>query len=178
MAETTARAESKQLEREAVFRRLVSRELAGAYRTSAVLLGDPSEAEDATQDALVRAWLRLDQVKDPDKLGAWFGRILVNVCRDRLRARRESPVSWIGADQPNDVGRILGEREALWLALTDLTVDQRIVVVLRYYLDLTLDDIAVRTGVPTGTVKSRLHHALIAVRAAYDAQDRAPEGSR
>lgn len=178
MAETTARPESKQFEREAAFGRLVSRELAGAYRTAAVLLGDPSEAEDATQDALVRAWLRWDQVKDPERLGAWFGRILINVCRDRLRARRPNPVRWLGGDAFDDTGRALGERQAIWQALADLSVDQRIVLVLRYYLDLTLEAIAERTGVPVGTVKSRLHHALSAVRAAYDARDRASEDSR
>jgi DNA-directed RNA polymerase specialized sigma24 family protein len=96
MAETRARPEFKQLEREAAFGRSVSRELAGAYRTAAVLLGDPAEAEDATQDALVRAWLRWDQVKDPERIGAWIGRILINVCRDRLRARRANPVRWLG----------------------------------------------------------------------------------
>ena len=178
MAETTARPESKELEREAAFGRLVSRELAGAYRTAAVLLGDPAEAEDATQDALVRAWLRWDQVKDPEKIGAWFGRILINVCRDRLRTRRASPVRWLGGDVPTEAGPGLGEREALWQALADLSADQRIVIVLRYYLDLPLEEIAARTGVPSGTVKSRLHHALNAARAAYDAQDRASEGSR
>jgi RNA polymerase sigma-70 factor (ECF subfamily) len=178
MAETTARPESKQLEREAAFGRLVSRELAGAYRTAAVLLGDPSEAEDATQDALVRAWLRWEQVKDPEKIGAWFGRILINVCRDRLRARQANPVRWLGSGAVADNGRALGEREALWQALADLSADQRIVLVLRYYLDLPLEEIAERTGVPAGTVKSRLHHALNAARAAYDAQNRASEGSR
>jgi RNA polymerase sigma-70 factor (ECF subfamily) len=178
MAETTARPESRQLEREAAFGRLVSRELAGAYRTAAVLLGDPSEAEDATQDALVRAWLRWDQVKDPERIGAWFGRILINVCRDRLRARRGNPVRWLGGDASRDDVRALGEREALWQAVADLSVDQRIVIVLRYYLDLPVEAIAERTGVPPGTVKSRLHHALKSVRAAYDAQDRAPEGPR
>jgi RNA polymerase sigma-70 factor (ECF subfamily) len=178
MAETTARPGSKQLEREAAFGRLVSSELAGAYRTAAVLLGDPSEAEDATQDALVRAWLSWDQLKDPERIGAWFGRILINVCRDRLRARRGNPVRWLGRDVSTDTGRALGEREALWQALADLSADQRIVIVLRYYVDLPIEAIAERTGVPLGTVKSRLHHALNAVRAAYEAHDRAPEGSR
>jgi RNA polymerase sigma-70 factor, ECF subfamily len=177
MAETTARPESRQLEREAAFGRLVSRELAGAYRTAAVLLGDPSEAEDATQDALVRAWLHWDKVKDPEKIGAWFGRILINVCRDRMRARRTNPVRWLGGDPAPDKGQAFGEREALWQALEDLNADQRIVIVLRYFLDLPIGAIAERTGVPPGTVKSRLHHALNAVRATYDAHDRA-EGSR
>ena len=157
---------------------LANGELDRAYRLAGILLGDRHEAEDATQDALVRAWLRWDQVKDPERIAAWFGRILINVCRDRLRARRANPVRWFGGDPSADTGRALGEREALWQALADLSVDQRIVLVLRYYLDLSVEAIAERTGVPSGTVKSRLHHALSAVRAAYDAQDRASEGSQ
>ena len=63
-----------QLERERAFGRLVDRELASAYRTASLLLHDPAEAEDATQDALERAWQRWDQLRDPDRAGAWFGR--------------------------------------------------------------------------------------------------------
>ena len=75
-------------------------------------------------------------------------------------------------DPPGDAG----EREALWEALAGLSADHRIVIVLRYYLDLPLEVIAERTGAPLGTVKSRLHHALRAVRAVYEAQGRASEG--
>jgi RNA polymerase sigma-70 factor, ECF subfamily len=176
MAETATVPIDRRLVREEAFARLVSGELAGAYRTAAVLLGDAAEAEDATQDALVRAWQRWDRLREEDRAGAWFGRILVNVCRDRLRSRRTVAVRWVPVPASPDAPGDAGEREALWEAVADLSADHRIVIVLRYYLDLPLEVIAERTGAPIGTVKSRLHHALRAVRAVYEAQGRASEG--
>jgi RNA polymerase sigma-70 factor, ECF subfamily len=156
------------------FEGLVVRELAAAYRTATLILGDPSEAEDATQDAFIRAWQRWSGLRDQERAGGWFGRILVNVCRDRLRARRSSGLRWL-ASEPIATAAEPSEREALWQALGDLSADHRIVIVLRYYLDLSLESIAERTGVPIGTVKSRLHHALGAIRAIYEAQERMTE---
>jgi RNA polymerase sigma-70 factor (ECF subfamily) len=60
---------------------------------AAVILGDPVEAEDATHDAALRAWERWGSLRDPDRFDAWFGRIVVNECRDRLRRRRLRPLS-------------------------------------------------------------------------------------
>ncbi len=161
-----------QLERERAFGRLVDRELAAAYRTASLLLRDPAEAEDATQDALERAWQRWDQLRDPDRAGAWFGRILVNTCRDRMRAPRRSPVRWIGEPAAPDATADLAERDAMGQALADMNPDQRIALVLRYFLDLPVEEIAQRTGAPAGTVKSRLRLALDAVRARYEAHER------
>ncbi len=175
MTETAATSRDRLLEREQAFGRLVARELAAAYRTATLVLGDPADAEDATQDALVRAWQRWEQLEDEDRAGAWFGRILVNVCRDRLRAPRHAPVRWIPDRAVPDAAADTVEREALRGAFSGLNTDQLIAVVLRYYLDLPIEAIASRTGVSTGTVKSRLHHALRAMRAACDAQERARE---
>lgn len=163
--------------RDAAFARLVERELAPAYRTASLLLGSQTEAEDATQEALIRAWQRLDRLRDASRAGAWFGRILVNVCRDRLRQRSRAEVRW---SQPveHELEGDLAERDALMRAVAGLSPDQRIAIVLRYYLDLPLEAIAERTGAPVGTVKSRLHYALRAVRAAYEAQERTPESTR
>ncbi len=178
MAETAAVGLSRKVEREEAFARLVSRELASAYRTATVLLRDPAEAEDATQDALVRAWQRWDALRDEERAGAWFGRILVNVCRDRLRARRRPTVRWRDHYAPADPATRVDEHDVLEDAFARFTVEQRIVIALRYYLDLSTEAIAERTGVPPGTVKSRLHHALRALRAAYEAEDRAVEVQR
>ncbi len=73
--------------RATAFRRLVGFELDRAYRLAAVILGDRFEAEDAVHDAAENAWRRWSDLRDPDRFEAWFGRILVNVCRDRLRRR-------------------------------------------------------------------------------------------
>lgn len=160
--------------REEAFRMLVESELPRAYRSAALILGDATDAEDAVQDAMTRAWQRIGQVRDPARAGAWFGRLLVNVCRDRLRARRSSLVRW---SEPRSarLGDEVETRDAVLRALADLAPDQRIAVVLRYYLDLSLQDIADRTQVPVGTVKTRLHYGLRALRASYEAHERVSE---
>jgi len=158
------------------FAAVVEQELPGAYRTALLLLGDGGEAEDAVQDALARAWQRWGQLRDPARAGAWFGRILLNACRDRLRARRPA-VRWIGEPRAGDPESVFAEREALGAAMSSMSADQRIVLVLRFYLDLSVEEIAARTGAPQATVRSRLRLALTAARAAYEAQDRV-EGRR
>src|SRR5512141_2115470 len=74
-------------DRAAAFRRLVDRGLDDAYRLAAIILGDRVEAEDAVQDAVVAAWRGFGALRDPSAFDAWFRRVLVNTCRDRLRAR-------------------------------------------------------------------------------------------
>jgi RNA polymerase sigma-70 factor (ECF subfamily) len=146
-----------------------------------VILGDPHEAEDATHDAAVRAWERWDSLRDPDRFDAWFGRILVNECRDRLRRRLRQPLS-VPLLEGLPGGRFAAsidaaaEHQALAQALRELNPDQRIAIVLHFYLGLSAKEIGERTGVRTGTVKSRLHYALIALRAAREAAAGAPGG--
>jgi RNA polymerase sigma-70 factor (ECF subfamily) len=156
---------------ERAFGRLAERELASAYRTALLLLGDSGDAEDAVQDALVRAWQRWGQLREPDHARAWFGRILVNICRDQLRSSRH-PVRWIDDAPIPDAASAAAERDALGRAMRGMNADQRIALVLRYYLDLPVEEIAERTGAPAATVRSRIRLALDAVRAAYEAQER------
>jgi RNA polymerase sigma-70 factor (ECF subfamily) len=160
--------------RAVAFARLTSARLAACYRLATAILGDPVEAEDATHDAAVRAWERWDSLRDAARFDPWFQRILVNECRDRLRRRKlRLPSSQLvdrGPAHANlDVGASLAERQALAEALARLQPDQRIVIVLRFYLGLDEQEIAARTGVRVGTIKSRLHYALRALRAARDA---------
>jgi len=134
-----------------------------------LILGSFNDAEDATHDAFVRAWDRVGSLKDPAGFQAWFDRILVNVCRDRLRRSRIVrfvPVDAEAADQPaaDAYDRLISERDLL-AAIERLDIDLRIAVVLRYWADLTVDDIADRVGIPAGTVKSRLHRAIGQMRA-------------
>lgn len=116
-------------------------------------------------------------LRDAERFDAWFDRILVNGCRDRLRRRGRVRVLDLDAGPerptPDNTGGI-AEREALRAALARLTPDQRTVVVLRYYGDMSLEEIAESTGERLGTVKSRLHYGIEALRAAYDAAARAP----
>ncbi len=134
-----------------------------SYRLAGLLLGNAHEAEDAVQDALLTAWQGFDRLRDVDRFGAWFDRILVNGCRDRLRRRGTVRfVEMDGSIDPagGDPFREMIERDALLAGLDLLTPDERIVVVLRFWADLPLDDIADRLGWPLGTVKSRLHRAI------------------
>lgn len=155
------------------------RAIDAAYRYATLILGDRGEAEDATHDAALRAWRRFDELRDPARFDAWFGRILVNVCRDRLRARRRTvrliePEAALGtaalgtAADPTDAS---ARRQVLADAIRTLSMDHREVVVLRFYADLTVDQIAERTGVGPGTVKSRLHYALRHLRQALGSGD-------
>jgi len=149
------------------------RVLDNAYRYATLILGDRADAEDATHDAALTAWRHLGELRDPAKFEAWFGRIVVNACRDRLRARRRRPVQVeldpeLSSPDANDG---LARRDTLALAIRSLSADHREVVVLRFYADMTVEQVAARTGVGAGTVKSRLHYALRILRAAVDADD-------
>ena len=144
-----------------------------AYRLGGLLLGSAHEAEDAVQDALVVAWQSFDELREPARFGAWFDRIVVNGCRDRLRRRRvarfipmESDVDVAGRDP----FQAILDRDALLASLDRLTPDERAVVVLRFWADLPLDGIADRLALPLGTVKSRLHRALGRLRDAIAAE--------
>ena len=168
-----------------LFARLVDRAaLDTAYRYATLVLGSRSDAEDATHDAALSAWRKFGDLRDPAKFDAWFGKILVNACRDQLRTRGRTPLSLdAGPASPTDYGYApaprattdptdtVVDRDALDLALRTLSPEQREVVVLRYFFDLTIEGIAARTGAREGTVKSRLHHALRYLRSAIDAAD-------
>ena len=167
-------------DREDAFARLADRQLAASYRLAAVLLGSEVEAQDAVQDAAVQAWDRFGSLRDAERFGPWFQRILVNGCRDRLRRRgRVRTLPMDDAPEPATAfpATRLAEADALRRVLADLPAGQREVVVLHYFGGLTLDEVAERTGERPGTVRSRLHAALEALHAAYDAVDRADGGA-
>jgi RNA polymerase sigma-70 factor, ECF subfamily len=150
-------------DRRVAFAQLVDRDLDRAYRLAGVILGNGPDAEDATHDAVVQAWRAFGGLRDATRFEPWFQRILVNVCRDRLRKRRRTPVTELavaGLHTTADRFRDVDDRLALDRAFAQLTPDQAITVVLRFHVDLPLEEVAARTGVPVGTVKSRLHAAL------------------
>ena len=155
------------------FLRLANGELDRAYRLAGLLLGDQHEAEDATQDALLRAWRSAASLRDPTGFQAWFDRILVNVCRDRLRRRGRVRLITIddalSASADRDPFRTIFDRDEVLRAMGSLDDDHRIVIVLHYWADLTLEGVADRVGWPVGTVKSRLHRGLMTMRTRLDA---------
>ena len=148
--------------RAATFTRLADEHLDRAYRLARAILRDPAEAEDATHDAFVQAWRRWDTLRDPARFEPWFDRILVNTCRDRLRSpsRQTTDISAEVALSTGDHAGRTEDRAAVATAIATLSPDHQVVVALRYYRDLTIEDIAARLGIPAGTVQSRLHYAL------------------
>lgn len=147
----------------AAFQRLADQHLDAAYRLARIVLRDPTEAQDATHDAFVQAWRKWPTLRDPERFEAWFDRILVNACRDRLRRTARTGTR----DISDELGLAIAdpyvrthERDALDQALASLSADHRVVVALRYDRDLAADEIARRLDIPVGTVHSRLHYAL------------------
>jgi len=146
------------------------------------ILRDVDRAEDALQDALVIAWRDLRGLRDPDRFDGWMNRVVTNVCiahatRERRRTAnlRLLPVDGPAAPDPL-LG--LGDRDQLERGFRRLTPDERAVLVLHYYSGYTLAEIADHLGVPAGTIRSRLHHAHRAMRAALDAEARTAIGGR
>jgi RNA polymerase sigma-70 factor, ECF subfamily len=152
------------------------RVLDDAYRLAGYLLGDATEAQDAVQDALTRSWQAWPTLRDQDRFEPWFDRILVNVCRDKLRKRRGVRIEELNdelavyIDDPFKAA--LAKNEVAEL-IHVLNPDQRVVVGLRFWRDLSLQQIADLLGVPLGTVQSRLYYALRALRDEADRATRA-----
>lgn len=140
------------------------------------ILRDPAAAEDAVQQTLVTAWRELPGLRDPERFDAWLYRILVRACTAEARrqgSRRSAvrEVSPTALADTNAFGRI-ADVDELERGFRRLTPDQRAVVVLRYWRDLRQEEIAEVLDIPLGTVKSRLHHATAALRAALEAEAR------
>jgi RNA polymerase sigma-70 factor (ECF subfamily) len=140
------------------------------------ILRDIELAEDATQQALLSIWRDLPQLRDPARFDAWSYRLLVRACYlEGRRTRHSMPtLHLLPVDQPAGAEGLasVAERDQLERGFRRLSVDHRAVVVLHHYLDMPLDEVADTLGVPVGTVRSRLHHAMRGLRAALDADAR------
>jgi RNA polymerase sigma-70 factor (ECF subfamily) len=140
------------------------------FRYVVRLTGDDGFAEDVVQEALLRAWRRpalLD--RDDDGARAWLFTVARNlVIDDRRSARfaREISTDELPERATNDATDAVLDRWVLTDALTALSVEHRTVLVSAYYLGRPVAEIARRERVPEGTVKSRLHYALRAMRLA------------
>ena len=137
------------------------------------ILRNIDSAEDATQQALLAIWRDLPQLRDPARFEAWSYRLLIRACyAEGRRARQWTPsLRLLPTDEPAgaDSTSSIHDRDQLERGFRRLSLEHRSVVVLHHYLDLPLDRVAEICGVPVGTVRSRLHHAMRGLRAALDA---------
>jgi RNA polymerase sigma-70 factor (ECF subfamily) len=153
---------------EAAFTSLLRPLLEPAYRLAAGMLQDRQLAEDAVQEAAVKAWRKIDQLREGTEMRPWFFGIVANECRTTRRSR------WWGVLK-TDAGRRSAEapdEEAarsvdLRNALKGLRPEQRLVVVLYFYLDLPLDEIATIAGASFAAVRGRLYRGIRELKADF-----------
>jgi RNA polymerase sigma-70 factor (ECF subfamily) len=141
-----------------------------SFRTACLILGNRADAEEAVQDAYLRAWRFRDSLTAVPNIRPWLYRVVVNSCYSKLR--REIPhrdrragdemlalVAATTGGEPETRAEQGEVAETVLAALQRLPVSLRVPVVLRYYADLSERDIALAIGRRQGTVKSRLHEA-------------------
>jgi RNA polymerase sigma-70 factor (ECF subfamily) len=140
------------------------------YAIARRILRDGYVADDAVQDALIRAWSELRGLRDPGAFDAWLQRLLVNACHDHARrSRRRTFVTSVlpmDREEPRDDIAQVADRDELERAFLKLSVEHRAVLVLTHYVGLPAHEIARILQIPPGTVASRLHYGARAMRAA------------
>jgi RNA polymerase sigma-70 factor (ECF subfamily) len=146
------------------FGMLVGGHLARLDAAARLILRDPELARDAVQEATLRAWQNLPGLRDPSRFDAWFRRLTVNACLNLARKRRSRAIEveltpLHDRAVPDSVARVT-DADYLHGMLARIDPGHRAVVVLHYYMDLSLPETAAALGIPVGTAKSRLNHAL------------------
>jgi RNA polymerase sigma-70 factor, ECF subfamily len=136
-----------------------------SVRTAYLILGNRADAEDAVQEAYLRAWKYRASLARVTHIKPWLYRVVVNTCSTRLRTEIPQQAQRAEVDDldslraPSDVELRIALSHDVLSAVRDLPFDLRIVVVLKYYADLSEQEIATAIRRPPGTVKSRLHEA-------------------
>jgi RNA polymerase sigma-70 factor (ECF subfamily) len=142
------------------------------YGAARLILRDPDRAQDAVQEAYMLAWRHVRALRDPGAWDAWLHRLTVRACYRSARTmrRRDLVELHILPDvEPSTTGDFafsVAQRDLLGRALGRLPIDQRAVMVLHFYVDLPLPEVADILDIPVGTAKSRLHRGLEAMRSA------------
>ncbi len=145
------------------FSRLIEPLLDPAYRLAAVMLADRSAAEDAVQEASIKAWRKLKQLRgDATSLRPWFLSIVANECRMYRRTRWWNVIKLAEVRAPETDAR--ESHTDLHRALLRLSPDERMPLVLHFYLDLPLDEVAKALGVSASAAKSRIYRAAKRLR--------------
>jgi RNA polymerase sigma-70 factor (ECF subfamily) len=143
------------------------------YSIARRILRDGPAAEDAVQEALIRTWRDLRSLRDVDRYDAWSNRLLIRACQDQGRRSRRLKAEIGGIDlelrdprDPRDDYATVRQRDELDRAFGQLSLEHRAVIVLTHYEGLSAADVGEVLGIPPGTVYSRLHYALRAMRSA------------
>ena len=140
------------------------------FRLAYGMLHDREAAEDAVQEAAVRSWRKLGNLRPGTEMRPWFLAIVANQCRTTARGRwwsvlrLEPPVGSAAAGFEDQYVRGADVRAAL----LKLAPEHREVLVLHYYLDLPLNEVAAIAGIPIGTVKSRINRGISAMRPFFE----------
>ena len=155
---------------EAVVRASAGRLYGIAYR----ILRDSELANDALQEALVKVWDDLPQLRDPDRYDAWAARITCRCCyrlaKHERRFLRPTPIE----PRPDTTAFMaeVADQDEMERGFRRLSPEHRAVLVLHFYLGLTLGEVADTLDIPPGTVGSRLHYATRSLRAALESEAR------
>jgi RNA polymerase sigma-70 factor (ECF subfamily) len=149
----------------------------GLHSAARRILHDTSLAEDATQQALLDVWRNLPRLRDPDRFEAWAYRLLVNACHaeGRRERRHRGNLRLLPHDEPTttDATSRVANLEQVDHAFRGLSLEHRTVVVLIHYVGMSTNEAATAMGTPVGTVRSRLHYALQAMRSTLETDARA-----
>jgi RNA polymerase sigma-70 factor (ECF subfamily) len=141
------------------------------------ILRDRTLAEDAVQAALVSIWRDLPTLRDPSRFEAWSYRLLLRACYAEAKRQRRDRADTVGLSTPlepvaqDDYATIV-DRDQLARGFARLSLEHRAVLVLHYYLDLSHEGVAEALGIPSGTVRSRIHRAMAALRASIETDGR------
>jgi len=169
------------------FIRFLYAEYAATLRAQAArMLSDSHQAEDIVQETILRAWCKSDTLSsERGSLSGWLATVARNATVDHIRARRTRPMDFIEACADQGAWCVADHAEQtvtsmlISSALAKLTANHRAVLYHVYFADRTCTEAAVELGIPVGTVKSRLYHALRRLRLAIEAkQTSADVGSR
>lgn len=151
---------------EATFADLLKPLIEPGFRLALAMLHDAQAAEDAVQEASFTAWSKLGRMRDPGRLRPWFLGVVANKCRNARRSKWSAEVH-IGV--PEDLSVVSMEERTLRgadlrHAIASLGHLDRLVVVLYFYLDMPLDEVAAVVGGSTGATRARLYRAVAKLR--------------
>ncbi|MGZ0052942.1 sigma-70 family RNA polymerase sigma factor [Brevibacillus gelatini] len=150
------------------FYQLICQQQQQLYSVAYAFLRNELDALEAIQEATCRSYLRLSRLKQPAHFRTWLTRILIHVCLDELKRKKRFAPDFPDADGLTDPNRKQWEHTAdkidIEEALAKLTPVYRSSIILKYFEDLTIREIALRLGHPEGTIKTWLHKALVSLR--------------